>query len=250
MIWTDCTAFCGPHLRRPIGLEPRALAERLAPLGIERICASRLEALWFENPHDANRLAESMVDIPASVIRIPVIDPTLATWRDELDRLSARGLPRLIRLHPNYHGYSLSDVDPLLDELAKRRIVAQVVVRLDDPRRQHPKAQVADVHHGAVRDAAFRHPTLKVLLSGATASALKALTNDLAAVQNLWADTTHADGVEALQSLAKTRWRDRLVLGSQAPILIAEAAVSRVVLDLDDAFASLILGGNAETLIG
>jgi predicted TIM-barrel fold metal-dependent hydrolase len=244
----DCTAFCGPYSRRPIGMEPTALSQRLAALGVAQFHASRLEALWFENSHDANRLAESLPD-PPGFRQTPVLDPSIATWREELDRLSRRGPLLMVRLHPNYHGYSLPQADPALAELEKRGVVAQVVVRVDDPRRQHPLAQVPDVPAGAVREAAARHPSLRVLLSGAQAPALNSLTRELPHVPNLWADTAQVDGVDAIASLARTAWADRLVFGSQAPILILEAALARVVLDLDDAQAERILSTNPAALL-
>jgi hypothetical protein len=245
----DFTAFCGPWTRRPIGLEPATLWARLAPFGVDRVFAGRLEALWFENAHDANRLAESLPPGPPGVVHAPVIDPSLATWRDELERLAARGPLSIVRLYPNYHGYALADVDPFLAALAARKVIAQLVVRVDDPRRQHRLAQVPDVPAGAVRESAARHPGLKVLLSGAPGTALSALAKQLPAAGNLWADTAQADGFEAVSGLLKTPWRDRLVFGSHAPLLIPEAAFARVVFDTDDASADRVFGVNAAALL-
>jgi predicted TIM-barrel fold metal-dependent hydrolase len=244
----DLCAHCGPYIRRPIGVEAAPLWAMLSPFGVTRVYAGRLEALWLENPHDANRLAESLPPGPAEVIPVPILDPSIATWSAELDRLASRGQLAMVRLLPNYGGYSLTEADPLLAELAKRKIVAQVVVRIDDPRRQHKLAQVPDVPVSAVRDAAARHPTLRVLLSGAQTPELTRLAKDLSATRNLWADTSQADGVDAVASLTKTGWRDRLVFGSHAPLFIPEAAFARVVLDLDDAAAEVVLQGNAAGL--
>ena len=119
---------------------------------------------------------------------------------------------------------------------------------MDDPRRQHRLAQVPDVPAVDVREAAARHPTLKVLLSGAQIAALNSLAGKLPATSNLWADTSQADGVEAVLGLMRTPWRDRLVFGSHAPLFIPEAAFARVVLDLDDAQAERVLQGNASVL--
>jgi predicted TIM-barrel fold metal-dependent hydrolase len=250
MTAVDFTAFCGPFTRRPIGLEAPALWARLAPFGVDRVYAGRLEALWFENAHDANRLAESLPAGPPDVVPVPVIDPSLATWREELDRLAARGPLRVVRLYPNYHGYSLDDVNPFLADLAQRGAVAQVVVRVDDDRRQHRLAQAPDVPPGSVRDAAARHPSLKVLLSGALTLPLNQLARDLPKSGNLWADTSQADGFEAVAGLLKTVWRDRLVFGSHAPLFIPEAAFARVVFDLDDASAERVFSTNAAGLLG
>ncbi|MFO0954658.1 MAG: amidohydrolase family protein [Isosphaeraceae bacterium] len=246
----DCLAYCGPYTRRPVGVEPPGLAALLSPLGVQRVYAGRLEALWFENPHDANRLAESAPKAagPTEVVAVPTLDPTLPSWKDELDRLTGRGPVPMVRLYPGYHRYALDEADPLLAELAKRKIVAQVVVRIDDTRRQHPLARVADVPAAQVRDVATRHPSLKVLLSGSTAPSIPALARSLPASNNLWVDTAHADGVGTVQDLMSTPLRDRLVLGSNAPLFIPEAAFARVVLDLSDADADKVLRENARGL--
>jgi predicted TIM-barrel fold metal-dependent hydrolase len=247
----DLCAHCGPFERRPIGLEPTGLCERLAPWGVTRVFAGRLEALWFENPHDANRLAgpAGRPNGPTEFVPVPVLDASLATWREELDRLAASGPLSMVRLVPSYHGYTLAQADPLLAALSARKVVAQVLVRVVDPRRQHRRAQVPDVPAAEVRDAARRHPALRVLLSGATTPALNALAHALPEQNNLWADTSQADGVEAVKGLVAGPWRDRLVFGSHAPLFVPEAAFARVVLDLDDADAERVLRGNAAALI-
>ena len=48
----DLCAHCGPYARRPIGVEPAALRDRLAPFGVTRIYFGRLEALIHEHRPD------------------------------------------------------------------------------------------------------------------------------------------------------------------------------------------------------
>jgi hypothetical protein len=244
----DVCAHLGPFDRRPIGVDAEGLAGLLAPFGVTTIHAGRLEALWFENPHDANRLPGSSRGGPVQIVAVPTLDPTIATWRDELDRLAKLGPLPMIRLTPNYGRYTLTDAGPLLNALARRKIVAQVVARINDPRRQHPLAQVPDVPALSVLDAATRHPEARLLLSGAQTSDLTTIAPKLPKANNLWADTSQADGVEAVASLMKTPWRDRLVFGSHAPLFIPYAALARVVLDLDDATALRVLRGNASAI--
>jgi predicted TIM-barrel fold metal-dependent hydrolase len=250
----DVCAHVGPFTRRPAGRGAGELGRLLAPYGVTRVYAGRLSALWYENPHDANRepLMPAGEETPSGVtfVAVPVLDPTIATWREELDRLKRSGPLPMVRLHPNYGGYTLAAADPLLAELARRKVVAQVIVRLDDPRRQHPRAQVADVPAADVLEAAVRHPELPVLLTGALGPALQILANRLPAAGNLWADTSQADGVDTVADLMQTPWRDRLVFGSHAPLFIPYAALARVVLDLDDAAAGRVLGDNAVHLFG
>lgn len=248
----DFCGHCGPFLSRPIGVEPMGLRDLLAPYGVVKVLAGRLEALWFENPHDANRLPMALPATGAGteVVAVPVLDPRVTSWREELDRLAAAGPLPMVRLWPRFHGYSLSEADPLLDALAARKTAAQVIVRVQDPRRQHPLAQVPDVPAIEVRDASRRHPTLRMLLSGASTQSLLGLANGLPRSNNLWADISQADGTEAILELTTTPWVDRLVFGSHAPIFVPEAAFARVLTDLDDFQVAAILHGNAGGLTG
>jgi hypothetical protein len=246
----DLCAHVGSETRRPIGLDAEGLARLLEPFGITEVHAGRLEALWFENPHDANRLPGGSSKGRVAVVPVPVLDPTIPTWPEELDRLAGLGRLPLVRLLPNYHGYSLTEADALLAALAKRKVIAQVLVRMDDPRRQHRLAQVPDVPAASVRDAAERHPTLSVLLSGALIRDLNILANRLPTARNLWADTSQADGLDAVPSLMRSAWRDRLVFATHAPLFIPYSAVARVVLDLDDEAVTRIVQDNPRTLLG
>jgi hypothetical protein len=218
-------------------------------LGFERIYAGSAAALWFENPHQTNELMYRPRQSDKRFVFVPVLDPTVASWREELDRLMKPRPLAMVRLFPNYHGYSLKDADPLLAELGKRKVVAQVIVRMDDPRRQHRLAQVADVPVDSVLDAAGRHPGLNVLLTGAQGAALQTLASRLPLSRNLWADTSQADGLGTIPALMKTAWSDRLVFGSHYPLFIPYAAVARVLLDLDAGTAMRIFEENASLLL-
>jgi predicted TIM-barrel fold metal-dependent hydrolase len=249
----DLFAHLGPFPPRPVGLEARGLADLLRPFGVTRVFAGRLEALWLENPHDANRLDEPgppATDPPSTPV--PVLAPNVATWPDELDRLARRGRPEMVRLLPGYGGYSLSDAeaDALLEALGRRGIVAQVVVQMEDPRRQNPRARVANVPAAEVLDAAGRHPGLKVLLCGAGTNDLNALAPKLPRAHNLWAETSNLDGLGAIPRLLRSPWRDRLVFGTHAPLFIPYSGLARVAVDLDDPEAEKVFAANAVELLG
>jgi predicted TIM-barrel fold metal-dependent hydrolase len=246
----DLFAHLGPYPHRPVGLEAPALAALLAPYGITRVFAGRLEPLWLEDPHDANRIDERRVlDTNPPITALPVLDPTVATVADELDRLMrARPLP-MVRLLPGYGGYTLAEADSLLHALARRRVIAQVVVQVEDPRRQHKRAQIPNVAAAHVLEAAARHPALQVLLCGAGTTDLTALASRLPKAHNLWADTSNADGLGAVPRLLQSAWGDRLVFGTHAPLFIPYSGVSRVLVDLDDREAERVFATNALELL-
>ncbi len=173
----------------------------------------------------------------------PVLDASLGTWQAELDRLQ-KGFPvlDLVRLHPTYHGYTLDQAGPLLDELGRRKIVAQVVARVEDVRRQHRLAQVPDVTAAAMVEAARRHPGTTILLSGA--NALPSPAKGASIPANLWADCSQIDGEGVAAELLQGVWEERLVFGSNAPLFNLHSAFARVLVNLDDARALRILEGN------
>ena len=151
---------------------------------------------------------------------------------------------RLVKLHPNYGNYDLVQADGLLAALAERELAVIIQTRMEDPRRQHPRALVPDVPAEDVAAAAERHPDLTVVLGGARWNEIRALGPRLLAVPRFYADTSQADGMDSLAVLCQEGLTERLVLGSHAPLFIPYAALARVVTDLDDDAATAILGGN------
>lgn len=150
---------------------------------------------------------------------------------------------------PAYSPYKLSEADVLLEALAAEGLGVIVQTRLEDPRRQHPLAQVPDVPASEVADAAERHSELTVIIGGPRSGEILAIKDRLLALPNLYADVSQAEGIDALRPMVKEGLTRKLVFGSHAPLFIPHAALSRVVTDLDDETAAAILGGNAARLL-
>jgi uncharacterized protein len=241
----DINAFAGHWPFSPIAADLPHVRTSLAALGVERICVSPLEAAWCRNPHLANAvLYEAAAEFP-DVWLAPVLDPTVATWREELSRAVAQPRVRIVRLLPTYSPYSLAEADPLLAALAEAGLGALVQTRLEDPRSQHPLAQVPDLPAATVADAAARHPGLTVILGGARTAEIRGLGERLLAPPDFYADVSQADGLDAVRLLVEEGLGEKLLFGSHTPFFIPEAALARVVTDLPDAAAAAILGGNA-----
>jgi predicted TIM-barrel fold metal-dependent hydrolase len=67
----------------------------------------------------------------------------------------------------------------------------------------------------------------------------------LRALPHFYADVSQADGLDAVRLLVEEGLGDKLLFGSHAPFFIPQAALARVVIDLSDADAAAVLGGNA-----
>src|SRR5437016_6231923 len=90
-----------------------------------------------------------------------------------------------------------------------------------------------------------RHPGVAAILGGARTGEFRALRERLRALPHFYADVSQSDGLDAVRLLVETGLGDKLLFGSHAPLFMPHAALARVVIDLADADAAAILGGNA-----
>ncbi len=245
----DINAYTGHWPSHPVvGALDRVRAS-LKEYGVERICVSPLDAAWCRNPHRFNNDLYTAADDTDDVYPVPVLDPTIATWRDELERAKQQPRVRLVKLLPAYSGYDLDVASELFTSLTGAGLGVIVQTRLEDPRRQHPLAQVPDVPAAEIADAAERHPDLTVIIGGPRTAEIRAHKNRILGLPNLYADVSQSDGMDAVKVLVEDGLRDKLLFGSHAPLFIPYSALARVVTDLSDDDAAAILGANAERIV-
>ena len=248
----DMAAFIGQYERRPIGQGPEALARQLAPWGISRVFAGRVDLLRMENSHMADTPQNPQVIQNVEINTVPLIDPTLPTWPEQAQKHHAANghkLP-LLRLHPNYHGYKLTDlklIGPLVEWAHFRGVVIQIIVNVDDTRRQHPLGQVPDVPVAEIVALCKSFPHQPFVVSGAVFGPLHTLARTRPA--NLWADTARVETGDGLTILTSEGWLEHLLFATHAPVLIPHSAIARILADLPDAKASKILWENAKRLL-
>lgn len=245
----DINAYTGHWPTHPVDGALDRVCESLRAYGVDRICVSPLDAAWCRNPHRFNDDLYAASSGTDNVFPVPVLDPTIATWRGELERAKAQPGVRLVKLLPAYSGYDLNFASDLFASLANSGLGVIVQTRLEDPRRQHPLAQVPDVPAAEIAAAAERHADLLVIIGGPRTGEIRALTDRLLDLPNLYADVSQADGMDAVSVLVEDGLSAKLLFGSHAPLFIPYSALSRVVTDLPDDDASAILGGNAERII-
>lgn len=246
---TDINAYTGHWPTHPVEGALDAVRASLREFGVERICVSPLDAAWCRNPHRFNAGLYAASSSTDDVWPVPVLDPTIATWRDELERAKEQPRVRLVKLLPAYCGYDLDFASDLLAALARAGLGVIVQTRLEDPRRQHPLAQVPDVPAAEIADAAQRHPGLLIIIGGPRTGEIRALKDRILELPNLYADVSQSDGMDAIKVLVEDGLGDRLLFGSHAPLFIPYSAISRVVTDLSDDDAAAILGKNAGRIV-
>jgi len=248
IIDTNVSLFRWPFRSLPLDRRD-ALLDRLRSLGITQAWVGSYEGLLHRDIAAVNtRLADAC---QASELLVPVgeINPALPDWEADLRScVDQYGMPA-IRLHPNYHQYSLADrrFEQLLHRAAAANVLVQIAVTMEDPRTQHPLVQVDDVDLVPLGDVISRCEGARVQLLNARLSSSQ--LNKVADIDGLCADTARVEGTDGVASLVDALGPGRVLHGSGAPFLIPEAALIRVCESgLDTATTSQILGSNATTL--
>jgi len=242
-----------PFRRLPHDETPR-LVERLRSCGVTQAWAGSFDGLLHRDVEGVNaRLAEECKRHGAGLL-VPFgsVNPTLPDWREDLRRChEEHGMPG-VRLHPNYHGYTLDD--PVFAELAAlaecRKLVVQLALRMEDVRTHHPLMPVPDVDPAPLSDLVAARPNLRlVILNG-----LRALRGSVLATLiqsgNVYVEIAMLEGVGGIANLLNTMPPDRLLFGSHFPFFVLESALLKMrESKLTSAQVEAISHQNAERLL-
>ena len=246
----DVNAWTGPWPALVnVPYDVASVRASLRDIGVERIFMAPLAAAWSTNPHLSNSEVYEAAEKYDDVIPVPVIDPTIPTWPEELEKAAEHHAVRMIKLLPGYGGYDLAVADDLLEEARRACLVVMVQVRIEDPRRHHPLARVPDVPAEDVVKVAERHPELKLVIGGASATVLSDFKEELRELPGFYADTSQVDGMDSVKMLVDAGLEGKLLFGSHAPVFMPSAAVARVVAELPYEVAKVIMRENAVRLM-
>lgn len=246
----DVNAWTGPWPALVnVPYDVASVRSSLREYGVERVFMAPLAAAWSANPHLCNSVVYEASEGYGDISPVPVIDPMLRTWPEELAKAAEHRAVHMIKLLPGYGKYGLDAADELFEEARRVNLVVMVQIRIDDPRRHHPLAMVPDVPAGDVVDAAKRYPDLKLVMGGASAAVLRDLAAQVRDLPGLYADTSQVDGVDSVKMLVDAGIGGKLLFGSHAPVFMPAAAVARVLTDLQDDAAVGIINDNAAGLL-
>lgn len=246
----DINAFAGHWPSHPVDGDVMEVVASLSSVGVDRICLSPLDAVWCRNPHHYNRWLLEVTRPLLEVLPTPVIDPTVTTWREELDAVASDSRVKMIKLHPNYSPYALTAASDCLDAAGEKGIAVLIQTRMEDPRRQHPLQQVPDLPLNEILDIAESHPGATVIAGGLAWPTIVAEKERIGELPNVFVDLSQCDGMNTVLRFCEMGLVDKLLFGSHTPLFIPLSAVARVVIDLDAAAATKILGGNAARVLG
>lgn len=224
---TNVSLFQWPFRRLPLD-QSESLVKKLRALGIAEAWAGSFESVLHRDVAGVNqRLAHECKRYP-ELIPIGSINLELPDWEEDLRRcIETHDMPG-IRLHPNYHGYTLDDsrfARLLALSTTKGRFV-QIAAAMEDVRTQHPLLRVTDVDLTPLPAVMTRVKQAKVQILNYRPSS--PLLEKLAKAPGIFFDTARVDGTDGVPKLVSRVPNGRVMLGTHAPFLIPEAALIRV----------------------
>lgn len=232
---------------------PESMRQHLTRHGIHQAWAGTFEGLLHKDLAGANaRLAEACRTSQGMLIPFGSINPLLPEWEEDVRRCrEVHDMPG-VRLHPNYHGYSLADPQfmQVLQHATKAGLLVQLVVKMEDERTQHPLMPVPPVDLAALPDVLARVPKVKLQLLNAT---LDPRTEALVPILRSGAvslDFAMLESVGCVGRLVERAGVERVLFGSFFPLFPVESAILKIQESaLAEDVTAKIHRGNAEALL-
>ncbi len=229
LIDTNVTLGRWPFRRLPLDETP-ALVARLREQGVVEAWAGSFDALLHKDLSAVNtRLADTCRASGGVLVPIGAINPLLPDWEEDLRRCAEIHGMRGIRLHPNYHGYALSEPPfaRVLDAASARGLIVQISVVMEDERTLHPLVNVPATDTAPLTALLRDRPAARVQLLNAFRTLRGKPLIELAAAGARF-EIAMLEGVEGITKLLAQIDLDRLCFGSHAPFFYFESAALKL----------------------
>jgi predicted TIM-barrel fold metal-dependent hydrolase len=243
---TDTHVYLGhwPHEQLPIE-DPTKLIEELQRNNVSQAWVGSFEGLFHKDIAAVNeRLIESckasnrantrrptVADPPQpALIPFGTINPTLPDWEEDVRRCHEVFHMPGIRLHPDYHGYTLDDprFTRVLDLAAAGGLIVQLVACLENRQTYLLSPPTTQVDLKPFVDTVTPNKKLRVLIANGYKTpgndALRSLGKAEHVCFDLGRTTDAADVLEILGAVSA----DRIVFGSGAPLRRIDNAWSKL----------------------
>ncbi len=243
-----------PFRRTPCDELP-ALVAKYQKFGVQQAWVGSLDGLFHRDIAGVNlRLAAACrEESRVKLVPFGAINPMLPDWQDDVRRCAEDHHMPGIRLHPNYHGYKLDEpvAAELFDLAAKRGLIVQLAVRMDDTRVQHRLMQIPDVDTKPLAALVQARPGLRVVLLNSMSTLQDRDLKALGALDRIWFEIATREGVGGVARLLQTVPPSQVLFGSHLPLFSLESAVLKVrEAGLADAQRKVLEHENAQRLLG
>lgn len=253
MIDTNIHLSRYPTRRLPFDETPR-LVQRLKSAAVTQAWAGSFDGLLHKDIGGVNQRLHDECAAAGEEVLLPFgsVNPTLPDWQEDVRRCAEDYEMPGIRLHPNYHGYTLDDerFKALLDLAGRYHLIVQVVIKMEDERTQHRLLRVDPVDASPLITLVQSRPKLVVVLLNALRSVRGDTISQLTANGNVFVEISMQEGVGGITKLLKHAPLDRVLFGSHFPFFNLESAQLKLrESELAQFQLTAITSGNAQRLL-
>ncbi len=242
-----------PGRRLPLDEAP-ALVKNLRSQGVTQAWAGTFDGLFHNDIAAVNARLARECQTAGRGILVPFgsVNPKLAGWENHLRRCAEPHRMPGIRLHPNYHRYTLDDpvFAKLLNLADDRGLIVQLVVGLEDERVQHPPMRGPHADVKPLLELLKTRPNLRIVLLNWSRGVKSDLLPHLAKAGRVYFEIATVEGVGGVATLARQVPLDRVLFGSCAPFFYFESALLKLKeSELAEEQSRAIRGRNAGRLL-
>jgi uncharacterized protein len=219
--------------RRMLGDQAPELVELLRGQGVSEAWAGSFDALLAKDVAAVNqRLARDCGEAGRGFLKpFGAVNPKLPDWQEDVRRCHEELRMPGLRIHPNYHNYTLRDPGflELLRLAAERGLILQIAAWMEDERCHIPLMRVPRVDLSPLPALLEKVPGARVIvLNGFISPArLEPLLAQFGKYQVAF-DFAMLDGMEELGKMARAVGIGRVVFGSYSPMFYFESALLKV----------------------
>ena len=232
------------------------LVAMLRQQGVAQAWAGTFDGLLHKDMSGANvRLARECEDHGKGfLLPFGALNPKLPDWEEDLRRCQEQFHMPGIRLHPNYHNYTLGDPDfgRLLRAAAGRGLMVQIAAWMEDERTQNPLVQAPMVDLSPLPAWLESVPTarLMVLNGFISVNRMDRLLLPFKKFDQVAFDFAKLEGLAHLSAMVALLGVERVVFGSYSPMFYFESAALKIrEAALTTAQTDALLAGNARRLL-
>jgi predicted TIM-barrel fold metal-dependent hydrolase len=213
--------------------EPAKLVAKLRSKDVTQAWAGSFDGLFHRDIAAVNqRLADACQQQPSGfLIPFGTVNPVLPDWQDDLLRCHEVHKMPGIRLHPNYHGYTLDDprFAELLSLATERDLIVQLALSMEDERTQHALHRVPHVDAKPLAAIVSKFPKLRLVLLNAFRSLPVLQCGEVAKAGQVWFDIAMLESVAGVAKLVEQIGPQRILFGSHAPLFYFESAELKLI---------------------